>query len=218
MSKPIVIVGGGRHGRVVLDVFDSDEVAAPVAGYLDDTMPVGEKIYGYPVLNGFAAIHNRAFVLDHAWFVALGDNVYRRDLCRTLADAGATIINAVHPSAQISRRATLGCGIYVGPFASMGPGTSIGDWTIIEGHGRIGVNVRVGEAAFLGPGVTLTGESSVGAGSFLGAGTIVANKVSVGADCMVGANSTVVRDLPDGITAAGSPAQPKPLTRRPFKR
>lgn len=218
MSKSVVIVGGGRHGRVVLDVFDNDEAVSPIAGYLDDTMPVGEKIYGHPVLNGFAAMHDRAFVLDHAWFVALGDNVVRRDLCRTLADAGATIVNAIHPSAQISRRATLGRGVYVGPFASIGPGAAIGDWTIIEGHGRLGTNIRVGEAAFLGAGVTLTGESSVGDGSFLGAGTIVSNKISVGADCVVGANSTVIRHLPDGITASGSPAQPKPLTRRPFKR
>jgi sugar O-acyltransferase (sialic acid O-acetyltransferase NeuD family) len=218
MSKPIVIVGGGRHGRVVLDVFDGDEAVIPVAGYLDDTMPVGEKVYGYPVLNGFAAIHDRAFVLDHSWFVALGDNVVRRDLYRILANTGATIVNAIHSSAQISRRATLGRGLYIGPFASMGPGTAIGDWAIVEGHGRLGSNVRVGEAAFLGAGVTLTGESSVGDGSFLGAGTVVSNKVSVGADCVVGANSTVIRHLPDGITAAGSPAQPKPMTRRPFKR
>ena len=218
MNKLIVIVGAGRQGRVIFDVFDKDEAGSLVAGYLDDTKPVGELIRGFPVLNGFAAIHDRTFVLDHAWIVAIGDNLIRRDLYRVLAEAGATIVNAVDPTAQISRAATLGRGIYIGPLTSVGPGTAISDWATIEGHGRIGADVRIGEAAFFGPGVIATGGASIGACSFLGAGTIIANNVRVGADCVVGANSAVVRDLPDGISAYGSPARPAPLRRRPFKR
>jgi UDP-N-acetylbacillosamine N-acetyltransferase len=120
-------------------------------------------------------------------------NLIREDLCRTLAEAGATMFNAVHPTAQISRAATLGRGLYIGPFSSVGPGSTIGDWATLEGHGRIGGDVRICEAAFLGPGVMVTGGSLIGARSFLGAGTIVSNNVTVGADCVVGANSTVVR-------------------------
>jgi sugar O-acyltransferase (sialic acid O-acetyltransferase NeuD family) len=218
MTKPIVIVGAGRQGRVIVDVFDNDEAGSPVAGYLDDTKPVGEKVCGHPVLNGFAAMHDRAFVLDHAWIVAIGDNLIRENLCRTLVEVGATMINAVHPNARISRAATLGQGLYIGSFSSVGPGSAIGDWATIEGHGRVGAEVRIGDAAFLAPGVMVTGGASIGARSFLGAGTIVSNNVTVGIDCIVGANSTVVRDLPDGTTAHGSPARPAPLTRRPFKR
>jgi sugar O-acyltransferase (sialic acid O-acetyltransferase NeuD family) len=218
MIKPIVIVGAGRQGRVIFDVFDNDDAASPVAGYLDDTKPVGEKVCGRPVLGGFAAMSDRAFVHDHAWVVAIGDNLIRQTLCRTLLDAGATMVNAAHPSARISRAATLGQGLYIGPLSSLGPGCTIGDWATMEGHGRVGGDVRIGEAVFLAPGVMVTGGSSIGARSFLGAGTIVSNNVAVGVDCVVGANSTVVRDLPDGTTAYGSPARPAPLTRRPFKR
>jgi sugar O-acyltransferase (sialic acid O-acetyltransferase NeuD family) len=219
MNKPIVIVGAGRQARVILDVFDGDDMAGgSVAGYLDDTKPVGEEIRGYPVLNGFAAIHDRAFVLDHAWIVGIGDNLIRRDLCRVLAEAGAVMVNAVHRTVQISRAATLGQGLYIGPLSSVGGGFAISDWAAIEGHARIGGDVRVGEAAFLAPGSILNGGSSVGARSFLGAGTIVSNNVSVGADCVVGANSVVLQDLPDGTSAHGSPARPAALNRRPFKR
>lgn len=216
MSKPLVIVGGGRFARVIFDVIDGDRAANPVAGFLDDTMPVGTQVCGFPVLAGFSAMRDHAFVRDHAWFVALGDNIVRKDIGHALADAGGTIVNLVHPSAYISRRATLGKGIYIGPFQSLGPGAVIGDWVIVEGHGRFGVEARAEEGAFIGAGVVLTGNSSVGAGSFMGAGVVVGNKVAVGAGCVIGANSTVLRNLPDGVTAAGSPAQPKSMTRRPF--
>jgi sugar O-acyltransferase (sialic acid O-acetyltransferase NeuD family) len=218
MSKAIIIVGAGRQGRVLADVFDKDEAGSTVAGYLDDTKLVGERIRGYPVLNSFSAMRDRAFVLDHAWIVAIGDNLIREDLCRTLVEAGATMVNAVHPTVQISRAATLGRGLYIGPFSSLGAGSAIGDWAAIEANVRVGGDVRIGEAVFLAPGVMVTGGSSIGARSFLGAGTIVSNNVKVGADCVVGANSTVVRDLPDGTSASGSPARASPLTRRPFKR
>jgi sugar O-acyltransferase (sialic acid O-acetyltransferase NeuD family) len=215
MSKPLVIVGAGRFARVVLDTIDAAD-AIDFAGFLDDTMPVGTKICGFPVLNAFAAMHDKTFVHAHAWFIALGDNTVRKELGRALMEAEATIANLIHPSARISRRASLGRGIYIGPFESLGPGAKVGDWVIVEGHGRFGVDAQVGEGAFLGAGVVLNGNCAVGTSSFLGTGTIVSNKVSIGADCIVGANSTVVRDLPDGTTAVGSPARPKPLTRRPF--
>jgi sugar O-acyltransferase (sialic acid O-acetyltransferase NeuD family) len=218
MNKPLVIVGAGRQGRIVAETLEGVEAAGPVAGYLDDTKAIGEKILGYPVLNGFAAIRDPRFVFDHAWIVAIGDNLIRRDLYRVLVAADAAIISAIHRTACISRAAILGRGLFIGPLSSVGPNSMIGDWSVLEAHVRVGVDVRVGEAAFLGPATIVTGGSSVGANSFLGAGTIINNNRSVGADCIIGANSVVTRDLPDGTSAYGAPARPVPLTRRPFKR
>src|SRR5262245_8648183 len=217
MSKPIVIVGAGRQGRVIADAFDAG-CAGVIAGYLDDTKGRGEPVRGYPVLDTFAAMRDRAFVADHAWIVALGDNLIRGDLCRALAEAGATMVNAIHPTSPISPAATLGRGIYVGPLSSIGAKSTIGDWAVIEGHVRVGGDVRIGEAAFVGPGAMLVGGASLGACSFLGAGSVVSNDVAVGAGCVIGANSTVTRDCPDGTTGYGSPARPAPLDPRPFKR
>jgi sugar O-acyltransferase (sialic acid O-acetyltransferase NeuD family) len=216
MSKPIVIVGAGRQGRVILDAFDAAD-ANVVAGYLDDTH-TGERVCGLPVLRGVAAIGDPAFVREHAFIVAIGDNVIRSDLSRTLVEAGATLVNAVHPASQMSGAATLGRGIYIGPYSSVGAGSAIGDFAVLAGHCRIGGDVTVGEGAFAGPGAILNGGSVVGARSFLGTGAIVSNGVMVGADCVVGANSTVLHDLPDGTAAHGTPARPAPLNSRPFRR
>jgi sugar O-acyltransferase (sialic acid O-acetyltransferase NeuD family) len=218
MTNPIVIVGAGNHGRGVVDILDNAEATNNIAGYLDDTKAVAEIVLGHPVLGGLSAIRDRAFVVDHAWFVAVGDNRSRSDLCRRLADAGACFVSAIHPSAQISRRATLGRSLYVGACANVLACVAVGDWAHISAHTFIGVDGRVHEGAYLGPGAVLAAGTSVGARSFLGAGTTLSNDASVGADCVVGANSLVRGHLPDGTTAYGVPARPAPLRQRPFKR
>jgi acetyltransferase EpsM len=217
-NKPVVIVGAGRQGRIIAETLEGVEAVGPLAGFLDDTKAIGEKVLGHPVLNGFAAIRDPQFVLDHAWIVAIGDNLTRRDLYRALVGADAAVVSAIHPTACVSRAAILGRGLFIGPLSSVGPGSKIGDWSVLEAHVRVGVDVHLGEAAFLGPGTMITGGSSVGAHSFLGAGTIINNNRSVGADCIVGANSVVTRDLPDGTSAYGAPARSAPLNHRPFNR
>lgn len=79
------------------------------------------------------------------------------------------------------------------------------------------MDVRIGEAAFIGPGVVIAGGVAIGARTFLGAGVTVSNEVTIGADCVVGAHSLVLRDLPDGSTAYGTLARPAPLNRQPLK-
>jgi sugar O-acyltransferase (sialic acid O-acetyltransferase NeuD family) len=218
MTNPIVIVGAGSHGRGVADVLGGIEPLHVVAGFLDDTKPVGEIILDHPVLGGFAAMRDRAFVANHGWIVAIGDNLIRSNLCRALADAGATFVNVIHPSAQISRSATLGRGLYVGACAAMATGAIVGDWALIGAHTFIGVDARIGEAAFIGHAAIISAGTSVGARSFLGSGTILSIDASVGADCVVGASSLVTSDLPDGTTAYGVPARPAPLKRQPLRR
>jgi sugar O-acyltransferase (sialic acid O-acetyltransferase NeuD family) len=214
--KPIVILGAGRHGRGAVEILDGLQMA--VAGFLDDTKPTGEPVSGRPVLGAFATMRDLAFVRDHAWFVAVGDNYTRRTLCRELADADASFASVIHPSAQISPSATLGRGLYIGACSVVQTGSIVGDWALLGAHAYVGIDGSVGDAAFVGHGSILAAGTSVGACTFLGSGAIMANDASVGADCTVGAGSVVTRALPDGSTAYGVPARPAPITRRPFKR
>jgi sugar O-acyltransferase (sialic acid O-acetyltransferase NeuD family) len=215
MTFPIVVVGAGRHGRGSADILESQGLS--VAGYVDDTRPKGEMVSGFPVLGGFAQMRDPAFVRDHSWFVAIGDNETRKNLCRALADAGANFANVVHPLASVSRRATLGRGLYFGACTTVQTGAHIGDWVLFGAHVYVGVDGRIGEAAFIGHGVIISAGTSIGAGTFLGSGVTLSNNASVGIDCVVGANSLVMRSMPDDTTAYGVPARPAPLKRKPFK-
>ncbi len=101
MTKPIVVVGAGRHGRGSTDILDSQGLT--VAGFLDDTKPKGENRLRLSRVGRVCGDARPAFVRDHTWFVAIGDNQTRRDLCRALSDAGAGFANVVHPLATFPR-------------------------------------------------------------------------------------------------------------------
>ena len=50
--SPIVVYGGGGHGRVILDALARAGRAAEIVGVIDDGQPSGARCAGYPVLGG----------------------------------------------------------------------------------------------------------------------------------------------------------------------
>src|SRR3954462_4455303 len=105
MNPPTVVVGAGRHGRNVAEILERTATACVLAGFLDEAKPAGSTVLGHPVLADFSAMRDPTFVRDHTWIVAFGDNLLRLELFRLLADSNAAFVNAIHPTAQISRAA-----------------------------------------------------------------------------------------------------------------
>ena len=79
---------------------------------------------------------------------------------------------------------------------------------------------EIGEDAFLAPGVTIANDlypgqaasavlmsgPSIGAGAQIGVNVTILPFVRIGPGCLIGAGSVVVRDVPAGCVAFGSPA------------
>lgn len=111
----------------------------------------------------------------------------------------------------VQARCTEVFGVDIHPGARIGPGLMIDH----------GTGVVIGETAVVGSdcsflhGVTLgnTGASTefdrhpkIGDDVFLGCGTTVLGNVKIGSHCRIGACSLVLKELPAGATAVGSPA------------
>ncbi len=95
------------------------------------------------------------------------------------------------------------------------PGATIGNNFFID-HGMgivIGETAEIGDNVMLYHGVTLGGTGkdknkrhpTVEDNVMIGAGTIVLGPVTIGKNSKIGAGSVVIQDIPENVTAVGSP-------------
>lgn len=204
MIKSLLVLGFGGHGRTVADVAVDcgyDQIA-----FLDDAHDAFDKNTSHTVLGPLSLLQE--IVKD--WPVAIaaiGNNAARLRLFHELAGAGFEQPNIVHPSAIISRSASLGKGVFVGRGAVIGTNATIGDASIINTRASIDHDCSIGLANHIAPGATLSGEVVTGERVWLGTGCAVKQGARIGSDVLIGVGAAVVGNLEEAGTYIGVPAK-----------
>jgi len=123
----------------------------------------------------------------------------------------------------------IGDGTRIGPFVEIQRDVVIGANCKIQSHAFICSGVEIGDEVFVGHGVLFINDkfpratnadgsiqteahwrllrTVIGRTASLGSGAIVLGGVTVGDGALVGAGAVVTRDVPPGMTVAGSPAR-----------
>ena len=119
-----------------------------------------------------------------------------------------------------------GCWLTLTPEAriTIGEGCFLNRNTMVAAtdHVEIGDHVMFANGCFVGdaahrfddPDLPITwqgfsskGPVKIGSNVWFGANCVVTSGVTIGDRCVIGSNSVVLRDLPDGVIAAGNPAK-----------
>jgi UDP-perosamine 4-acetyltransferase len=204
-SVPLVVIGGGGHAKVVLDVLRLD-ARFRIVGVVDPAR-IGGQVLEFPVLGGdeiLPALRARGVA---AAFVAIGDNRTRQRIGRDLGQLGFTLPAIVHPTAIVSPSARIDAGSVVMAGAKIGPDAWIGELAIVNTGAIVEHDVQLGRAAHVAPGCSLAGCVQVGERALLGIGSVARPDIRIGDDAVVGAVSAVVADVKAGQTVAGVPAR-----------
>lgn len=111
------------------------------------------------------------------------------------------------PLAMLFNKLNVFGGCIIGRRAEFGPG-----FVLIHSNGVvINTSVRGGRNIKIEHQVTIGAERDqspvLGDDIFIGAGARVLGAIRVGSNVRIGANAVVVKDVPDGVTAIGIPAQ-----------
>lgn len=205
-SDELLIIGAGGHGKVVADA--AQAAGFRIIGFVDDHVKepplTGTKLLG--------TISDIPALLDAfpgaKIFVAIGDNAMRMRVSQSIETMGAVFATIVHPSAVVSRQASVSAGTVLMAGVVVNAGSLVGEHVILNTSSSVDHDCRIGAFAHLSPGVHLAGGVMIGEGAHLGVGASVIPGCRVGEWSLVGAGGVVVKDIPPRVVAYGVPARP----------
>ena len=206
MSKQVFLLGGGGHGRVVLDALLLS--GASVAGVLDPDLKVGDRVFSVPVMGGDEFL-DQVTPTDVLLVNGLGANPCvrsRKRLFEELKVRGFSFDAVRHPSAVIGRECGLGESLQIMAGAVLQNRVRIGDNVVVNTRASIDHDCVLGAHSFVSPGVVLSGDVVAGKSVFIGAGAVVLPGIEIGANVIIGAGAVVTHSVPDGWIVAGNPA------------
>jgi sugar O-acyltransferase (sialic acid O-acetyltransferase NeuD family) len=206
----LIVIGARTDGQAHL-LLDAVEEAGEhiVVAFADETPALkGMTVFGRPVVGSLEDIAPCIDSLGaRGAAIAIGNGHARFRLANTCREFGLVLPTIIHPTAVVSRYASMGKGVFVGQGVQIVAGAVIGDLALINAGAVVSHHVRVGEAATIGPNATLAGRSSVHAFVLVGAGATLLPDVVVGEGSVVGAGAVVVSEVPARVTVAGVPAK-----------
>ena len=190
----MVIYGASGHCKVVIDILEANGI---VIDYVVDDNAQIASLLGYEVVRDTG-------VYDEA-LIAIGACDARRRVAERIKVG--RYVTAVHPSAVVSPRASVGEGTVVMQGAVIQSCASVGRHCIVNTGASVGHDVVVADYVHIASHATVTGGVSIGDGTWIGAGAVVRQGTKIGRNCMIGAGSVVVSDIPDGVVAFGNPCR-----------
>src|SRR5665647_3710306 len=199
----VVIVGNGGHARACLDAWDPSPELVPI-GYVG---PAEGDVLGLAYLGDDDRLAGLAASgLVHA-FVALGSSHVRSAVTDRCLAAGFDLVTIVAPTAQVGATASVDAGSIVLHKAVVGANARVGRGSIINTGATVDHDCTIVHISHLAPGTNLAGTVTVGDRAMVGIGATVVPGIRIGTGATVGAGAVVVRDVPDGRTVVGVPAQ-----------
>lgn len=208
MTKELAIVGASGHGKVIADIA---ELLGFTVKFYDDAYISKTHIEHWSIHGTCADLialnTTNATPIDVV--VAIGNNEIRQQKIKLLQQNNFNLITLIHPSAVISQYAAIAAGTVVFASAVINAFAKVGVGCIINTAAVVEHDCCIGDFTHICPNVALAGGVVVGTQSWVGIGSQVKQLVSIGDKCLIGAGSTVIKNIPDNVTAFGSPAVPQ---------
>lgn len=206
----VVGLGAGGHAKTVISILRAAG-GFDCVGLLDPRRElIGTHVAGVEVLGDDSLLDRlRREGLAHV-FNGVGSSGVtdpRAEVYERTRAQGYRFVAAVHPSAIIDPRATIGAGPTVAESVIVKTDSRIGDNVLLNTASIVEHDCRIENHVHIATGARLSGEVWVGAGAHVGAGASVRQGVRIGRRAIVGVGAAVVHDVPDGAVVVGVPAR-----------
>lgn len=190
------LYGAGGHAKVIRDIIE--DMGETFSGIVDDNLEVVSFMD--------ANVKHTLEGVDNI-IVSIGYNAIRKKVVGKIDLVGIPYGTGIHPSAIISKYASVGEGSVVMQGVIINSCAQIGKHCIVNTGASVDHECVVDDFVHISPHATLCGNVTVGEGTWIGACSVVIPGVKIGKWSVVGAGSVVVDDIPDGVVAYGNPCR-----------
>lgn len=196
-AKPILLLGGGGHARVLLDVLLC--LRKRVLGVVALQPVQFNEILDLPYLGQDSAIlrysPDEVQLVNGVGAVSVEGNRARKTLFLQFKEKGYTFATLVHPSATVAHAVDIQEGSQIMARAVIQPGVCIGMNTIVNTAASIDHDCSIASHVHIAPGVVMSGQVSVREAAHIGVGATLVQGIQIAKETMVRAGTVVTRDL-----------------------
>lgn len=196
MTKPIILLGGGGHAKVLIELLH--RLDYPLLGLLDPHYPIGESLLGATILGDdsvLAAYDANVIELVNGIGSLPHDSDLRRKLFNAFSAKGYAFKTLRHPTAIISPSATLMAGVQIMAGVIIQASATIAENSLINSGAIIEHDCRIGRHVHIAPGAVLSGTVTVGNAVHIGTGAIIIQGITIGEGSIIGAGSVITHDV-----------------------
>lgn len=192
---------------MIADALLASEACNLVGILDDDSKKSGGSLLGVKIFHSQGGLRSLLDILDFDGVaIGIGDNYIRNKKLREVRSCGLNPVNVIHPSAHLSRFVEIGVGVTILAGAIINPGTVIEDNVCINTAASVDHDNYLESGCHVFPHATLTGGVRIGKFAYVGSGAVVAPNIVIHKYSQVGAGAIVLKDVPEGVVVAGSPA------------
>ena len=206
---PVVVIGSGGHARVVIDCLKQAGREILFCTEVDSEL-YGKTIDGTLIKGPDELILDLDLSKVHLanGMGSIGEPTRRQGIYERFSNQGYCFTSVVHPSATVAKSVKISDGVQIMACAVAQPGVVIGSNSIVNTAASIDHDCQIGAHCHIAPRVVISGQVVVGNRSHVGTGASIIQAIHIGENCVDGAGATVVKNLPDGTVAVGTPAKP----------
>jgi len=200
VNKPLLILGGGGHAGVLVDILrqQNREILGVVSPEKPYNCKIFESIPHYDCDEDVLRFDKREVRLVNG-IGSLPKKNLRTKMYQRFIAIGYKFETVVESTAIVSTYAELNKGVQVMAGAIIQTGATIGANSIINSGAIVEHDCNIGMYNHIAPGATLSGQVQTADNVHVGTGASVIQAVFIGNNSIIGAGSTITKNISDNI-------------------